>query len=165
MSATSAEPSEPSAPPADEVSIRIAASPEQVWDLVSDVTRTGEWSPECFRCRWYGSTEGPEVGAKFVGFNRATWRVWATPNVVVESERARVFAWRTVFNGNIWSYRMEPDGDGTLVTESRQPPAKPAFLPKLSLILFFGGVAKHDQRMREGMRQTLERLKTVAESS
>jgi dimethylaniline monooxygenase (N-oxide forming) len=156
-----------SQPPPDEVSIRIAPSPEHVWDLVSDVTRMGEWSPECFRCRWYGSPKGPEDGAKFVGFNRATWRIWATPNVVVESDRGRIFSWRTRLNGNIWSYRMEPDGDdgGTLVTESRQLPPKRPWLAKLSLDVFFGGTESHDAHMREGMRQTLDRLKTVAEGA
>jgi uncharacterized protein YndB with AHSA1/START domain len=153
-----------SAPPADEVTVHVAASPEDVWDMVSDVTRMGEWSPECFRCRWYGSPKGPEAGARFVGFNRASWRIWATPNVVVEAERGRIFSWRTLANGNIWAYRMEPDGEGALVTESRQLPAKRPWYGKLLLDMFFGGTAKHDTRMREGMRQTLERLKAVAEA-
>ena len=33
--------------PHDEVTIEIAATPETVYDLVSDITRMGEWSPEC----------------------------------------------------------------------------------------------------------------------
>lgn len=145
----------------------IDAPAERIWDMVADVTRMGEWSPECFRCRWVGSIKRPEVGARFIGFNRAGWRVWATPNVVVEAERGRVFAWRTLANKNIWSYRMEPVGDeggSTRVTESRQLPAKRPFLAKLSLIAFFGGTERHDERMREGMRRTLERLGAAAEA-
>ncbi|HUP73352.1 MAG TPA: SRPBCC family protein [Acidimicrobiales bacterium] len=34
-----------------QVSIHIDASPEQVYDLVTDVTRMGEWSPETHRCK------------------------------------------------------------------------------------------------------------------
>jgi hypothetical protein len=155
------------------VSVVIDAPAERIWDMVADVTRMGEWSPECFRCRWVGSKKGPEVGARFVGFNRAGWRVWATPNVVVEAERGRIFAWRTLANGNIWSYRMEPAGgaegtgdDGsTVVTESRQLPAKRPWYAKLLLDIFFRGTARHDERMREGIRKTLERLKSVAERS
>jgi uncharacterized protein YndB with AHSA1/START domain len=148
------------------VSIVIDTSAEQIWDMVSDVTRMGRWSPECFRCRWIGSPKGPEVGARFVGFNRAGWRVWANPNVVVAAERGRVFAWRTIGNGNIWSYRMEPDpeGHGTMVTESRQLPARRPALTKLLLRIFFRGTDRHDEHMREGMRRTLERLKAAAES-
>ena len=33
-------------------SIDVAAPPELVYDLISDVTRMGEWSPECYRCEW-----------------------------------------------------------------------------------------------------------------
>lgn len=151
----------------------IHAPAERIWDMVADVTRMGEWSPECFRCRWIGSPKGPEVGARFIGFNRATWRIWATPNQVVEADRGRIFAWRTLFNGNIWSYRMEPDDldadaagapSRTRVTESRQLPAKRPGLGKLSLDVFFGGTERHDERMREGIRQTLARLKAAAEA-
>jgi dimethylaniline monooxygenase (N-oxide forming) len=165
---TTPEAQEPGAPPPDEVSIHIAATPEQIWDLVSDVTRMGEWSPECFRCRWYGAAKEPVVGAKFVGFNRAGWRIWATRNVVEQAEPGRVFAWRTRSNGNIWSYRIEPVADdegGTLVTESRQLPARRPLYAKLLLIVFFRGLEHHDQRMRAGMRQTVARLKTVAEAA
>lgn len=154
----------------------IDAPAERIWDMVSDVTRMGEWSPETFRCRWVGSVKRPEVGARFIGLNRAGWLLWATPNVVVEAERGRVFAWRTTINGNVWSYRMEPaepveggagdegvEGGRTRVTESRQLPAKRPLLAKLSLVVF-GGVKRHDERMRAGIRQTLERLKAVAEA-
>ena len=37
-----------------EVRRRIAAAPGMVYDLVSDVTRMGEWSPETASCRWVG---------------------------------------------------------------------------------------------------------------
>jgi hypothetical protein len=151
------------------VSIVIDASAEQIWDMVSDVTRMGEWSPECFRCFWLGRRKGPEVGARFVGFNRAGWRVWATPNVVVAAERGRTFAWRTIGNGNVWSYQMEAvegatgSTAATRVTESRHLPARRPALAKLLLQVFFGGTDRHDERMRKGMRRTLERLKTAAE--
>ena len=49
----------------DEVSIEIAASPEAVYALVSDITRMGEWSPECRECTWANGATGPAVGARF----------------------------------------------------------------------------------------------------
>lgn len=161
---TSPEPDEPTAPPADEVSVRIAASPEHIWDMIADVTRMGEWSPECFRCRWVGSPKEPVAGARFVGFNRAGVRIWPTRNEVLEAERGRTFAWRTVDNGNIWSYRLVADGDTTQVTESRQLPARRPWFPKLLLMLFFGGLDHHNEHMRQGMQETLQRLKAVAEA-
>ena len=40
----------------DEAAIAVAAAPERLWDLVTDVTQMGEWSPVCRRCEW---TMGP----------------------------------------------------------------------------------------------------------
>ena len=34
--------------PEDRVSAFVAADTMTVWGLVSDITRMGEWSPECF---------------------------------------------------------------------------------------------------------------------
>ena len=50
-----------------EVTLTIAASPEEVWDLVSDVTRIGEFSPETFEAAWTHGATGPAVGARFKG--------------------------------------------------------------------------------------------------
>ena len=46
----------------DEVSVWMDAPPAQVWDLVSDVTRIGEFSPETFEAKWTRGSTGPEVG-------------------------------------------------------------------------------------------------------
>ena len=40
-------------------SIRVEASAEAVYDLVSDITRTGEWSPVCVSCWWDDERHGP----------------------------------------------------------------------------------------------------------
>ena len=41
----------------------VQAPPERVWELVSDITRAGEWSPEATGGRWRGDATGPAVGA------------------------------------------------------------------------------------------------------
>ncbi len=43
-------------------SVVVDATPEQLYALVSDVTRTGQWSPICREC-WWDEGAGPEVGA------------------------------------------------------------------------------------------------------
>jgi len=48
----------------------VAARPELVWDLVTDITRIGEWSPECIRAAWLGEPSRPRPGARFTGRNR-----------------------------------------------------------------------------------------------
>ena len=37
----------------------VAARPELVWNLVADVTRVGEWSPECIRAAWLADPGRP----------------------------------------------------------------------------------------------------------
>jgi Polyketide cyclase / dehydrase and lipid transport len=51
-----------------EASIRIDCSPADVYDMIADVTRMGEWSPSCTACFWLEAT-GPEIGAWFIGQN------------------------------------------------------------------------------------------------
>lgn len=52
------------------VSREIKASRERLWEMVSDVTRMGDWSPETTTAVWTGGATGPAVGAKFRGSNR-----------------------------------------------------------------------------------------------
>ena len=54
----------------DEVSIEIAAPPERVYELVADITRMGDWSPECYHCEWTKGATGPAVGARFKAKNK-----------------------------------------------------------------------------------------------
>lgn len=42
-------------------SIVIARSPADLYDMVSDVTRMGEWSPVCKAC-WWDDGPGPWAG-------------------------------------------------------------------------------------------------------
>lgn len=149
----------------EEVSIRIDAAPEVVWDLISDVTRMGQWSPECRRCYWRGDKRG--VGARFIGINRRGWVVWVTSNTVERSERGRSFAFRTTTNGVRWGYRLEPDGTGgTLVTEVWDVSGQNTGQRKRTASfanMMLGGYENHTEELREGMRKTLERVKAAAE--
>ena len=63
----------------------IEASPEQLYDLVSDLPRMGEWSPESEGGAWRGGATKAVVGAKFRGHNRIGWRRWATTCTVTEA--------------------------------------------------------------------------------
>ena len=44
----------------------VEAAPERIYDLVADLPRMGEWSPECQRVEWEGGADGPAEGARFV---------------------------------------------------------------------------------------------------
>ncbi|MCB1014804.1 MAG: SRPBCC family protein [Acidimicrobiales bacterium] len=152
---------------ADEIEVQaeVAASPSDLYAMVSDVERMGEWSPENVSCRWADGASGPTVGARFSGRNRRGWRRWSTVNEVVEADPGRVFAFRTSSMGlpvARWRYTFagdEPDGPCT-VTETWVD-------ERGALIRVAGrlatGVADRASHNRDGMRQTLEALKAAAE--
>lgn len=147
----------------DSASVHVAATPEAVWDVVSHPERLPEWSPECTGIRWYGSPKGAQVGARFLGFNRKGRLRWASRNRVTTVEPGRAFGWLTVDNKTRWDYRIAPDGDGSQVTLQRTlPETRPAF-PKFLIDKFMGGTDAHDTHMRDNIRQSLDRLKTVIE--
>lgn len=148
----------------DSVTVHMAATPEQVWELVSDVTRIGAFSPETFEAQWLDGASGPAEGARFRGHVRRNGRgpVYWTTCRVVKADPGKEFAFavmagrRTV---NTWRYRLEPAGEGTDVTESFEL----APSPLLRLYWVLAGWAR-GRTNREGMRTTLERIRTVVEA-
>jgi len=148
----------------DEASVTIAAAPERVWDLVSDVTKMGRFSPSNTGGKWLGGAKGPSVGAKFLGFNKRGLMRWAPRCQVIECEEATRFAFRVLDNLSEWGFTLEPNGaEGTVLTQWRnQPVEKPAVAKVAGKLLFRG---KIDEEMTEGMRSTLNAIKAVAEKS
>jgi uncharacterized protein YndB with AHSA1/START domain len=145
------------------VTVQMAASPEVVWDLVSDVTRIGEFSPETFEARWTRGATGPEVGAHFKGHvkRNGVGPVYWTLCRVTECVPQRDFGFVVVMGDrdlNHWRYQLRPVDGGTEVTESYELPAMGVFK------LYWALLGRLRGRTNErGMRQTLERIKAVAE--
>jgi hypothetical protein len=101
----------------------IDASPDEVWAVVSDVTRVGEWSGECRGCTWVAGADGPATGARFRGRNRRGGLRWTRLNEVIGADPPRRFAWRTVphppYPDSVeWELRLEPVDAGTRVSQS-----------------------------------------------
>src|ERR1051326_3987451 len=98
-----------------EASIAINASPEAVYDLVSDLPRMGEWSPENIGGEWQNGGSG-KGGHRFIGHKRAGERTWSAPVLVTVAERGRCFEFVIGPDGGPyvrWTYRLEPSGAGT----------------------------------------------------
>jgi hypothetical protein len=150
----------------DSVSIHMAALPGVVYELVADVTRMPEFSPEIRRCTWLDGATGPTVGARFAAVNKVQrGPAWTNKPVVtvVEPGRAFAFARTEKFGGTVeWTYRFETEGDGTRVTESYEV-TRP--IPRIGWFVIGGLFGRKDRRadLRAGMEQTLERMRTVAE--
>lgn len=99
-------------------SVTIAASPAQVFDVISDITRTGEWSVQCYQTTWDSDERG--VGATFTGHNRAPGREWSTVSEIMASESGVEFAWRVAGSDALWGFHLEPvhrRDDATVLTE------------------------------------------------
>ena len=100
-----------------EVSVEVAAGPTTLYEMVSDVTRMGEWSPETVSGEWLDGAAGPAVGARFKGRNKRGFVRWSTKPVVGVADPGRAFA-VVVEDLTRWSYALEADGAGTRLTES-----------------------------------------------
>jgi hypothetical protein len=150
-------------------SIRVDAPAEVVYDRVADVTRTGEQSLECRSAEWLpGATPGA-VGSRFRGRNKSGLARWSRVCEVVEADRGRRFAFRTVperwdfmrKDSTIWGYTVTPDGDGVVLTHDYQvvKMAVPVYRGLLALVF------PHHRDMRPHLEHTVHALKTEIEAS
>ena len=158
-------PADPSiSSPADEVTLHIEAPADRIYDIVTDIAQMGRLSPECTGGKWLDGATGPAVGARFRGSNKRGWARWSTTNNVMEAEPGRAFSFETQQSAARWTYRMEPEGTGTVVTETRELYKQRPTVATIFTKIFLGGDASQDDELRKGMRQTLERLKQLAEA-
>ena len=151
-----------------EVTVFMAAPPSVVWDLVSDVTRIGEFSPETFEAEWLGDATGPAVGAHFRGHVKRNQKgpTYWSECVVTDCEPERVFGFDVIVGGkpiNHWAYALEASEQGgtagTSVTESFR------LAPTLPNRLYWATFGRLRSKTNiDGMRSTLERIRTVVEA-
>jgi dimethylaniline monooxygenase (N-oxide forming) len=146
-------------PDEDRATVLVAADPLRVWQMVSDITRMGEWSPECFKAFWLSRKRGP--GAMFLGLNKDRGLIWPAPAIVTVSERGKAFAFRAV-SGVTWRYSLAPEGGGTRLVEERVTTRQFRFV-RVAYGLFLGGYQRRLGVLRVGMHTTLERIKAAAE--
>jgi carbon monoxide dehydrogenase subunit G len=103
-------------------SVMIAAPPETVWARVTDLTRMGDASPVCTGCDWDDPDTGFADGAWFTGHNVDGERTWSSRCEVVDVVPGQSFGFVNHGGGDLdlvrWGYEVEPDGDGTRLTES-----------------------------------------------
>lgn len=150
-----------------EATIEVAAPAEQLWAMVTDITRMGEWSPENVGGEWLDGATGPAVGARFKGHNRRGKTKWSTTCEVTEAEPGRSFVFvtgGTAKPDTWWRYRFEPvaGGAATRVTESFEM-RKPVVGFSKWLTKVTTGVTDRHADMVAGVQATLAALKAAAE--
>ena len=146
------------------VTLHIDAEPLRVWELVSDVTKMGAYSPEVFEAEWLGGATGPAVGVRYRGHVKRNERgpTYWTVCEITECEPGKVFEFAVVMRDkpvNTWRYELSAaSGGGTDVTESFRLPDN--LFTKVWRPL--GGFLRKNRNRRDMLR-TLERVKEAAE--
>lgn len=154
-------------------SIVIDRSPLELYGMVGDVTRMGEWSPENKGAR-RRSGGAARVGDDFVGWNTRGRVSWSTLCTVTRAEPGREFAFRVHEIGGpkrrvsariaTWQYTFEDHDGGTLVTETWTDDRPwPDAVARVFDHLATGGKT-FAAFQRGNIRRTLRRLKEVAEA-
>lgn len=164
--------------PRVECEIEVAAAPERVWQLVSDISTSARYSPELQEVEWLDGAEGPAVGACFLGRNSSdSLGEWRSVSRVAEFVEPLSFRWEVVpeddrSNGEaltIWTYTLTPvaDGSGTRLRHGmRIGPARGllqefvASAPEREERIVGGRLAQ----LRAGIEATLAGVKAEAEA-
>jgi hypothetical protein len=148
----------------DHVELVVDAAPEQIYDLVADMPRMGEWSDECTTVEWENGDTGPAADARFVGHNctgpRGIIR-WSRHGRVLVADRGKEFAFVTEEGGHestVWRYTFEAVDGGTRVTETYEAHKLPLWARIVDV-----PTNRHGALLKN-MRHTLEQLKSAAEA-
>ncbi|MET9694200.1 SRPBCC family protein [Streptomyces sp. NPDC006514] len=100
----------------------VDAAPARVYDLVSNVSAIGRWSPNASDVT-FDQGAGPRVGAWFSGLNHKDGRQWTTRSQVLRADPGTAFAFVVCGAENRiaqWSWTCHPRGRGSVVEQSWQ---------------------------------------------
>lgn len=140
----------------------IAAPADQVWAMLADVTRMGEWSPECVRCQWMGGATRAAVGVRFRGWNRLPFvGTWTSVSTIVRCVPGTELAWVVgkdpVDPNTCWEYVLTRAGSGTTVVERYEMRREP------SIVRLYYRLIGRQRRLQRSMDETLCRLKEAVQ--
>jgi uncharacterized protein YndB with AHSA1/START domain len=141
----------------------IDAPPAAVWEVLGDVRRMPELSPELVRMIPL-KKGGLRPGQWYLGVNKRKGVLWPTRSVVSEVEPGRVVAWDTRSSGARWIWELVPEGDGTRVVHRRPVPRRLTPVSAAFATVFLGGIGGHADELEEGMAQSVNRLKEAVEA-
>ncbi len=147
-----------------QVDVEVPATPEQVWAVLTDVTRIGEWSHECRTAQWLGGVDRPAVGARFRGSNKVRLSRWSKKCTITDLQPPRRFVYETsvdMMGGPTeWTFTLEPTETGCRVTQS----FKIDNMPRAAEWLIAKMIPEHLERS-QALRADLERLGALAANS
>jgi uncharacterized protein YndB with AHSA1/START domain len=135
----------------------IAASPEEVWALISDLERGPEWSVVTLQCE-ITSASRPELGCTYRSVSKFAASKITTEHEIVEWDPPHGMVTRVIKGAeSAVRWTCERQAGGTLLTMSNEF-AVPAALPGLI-------TDKLAQQVTETLAHELARIKEVVEKS
>lgn len=161
--------------PTTEVSVRLSATADAVWALVSDISLPTRWSTEVQATAWLDGATGPSPGARFGGHNRhAAIGEWDVECTVTQFVPNRCFEWSIgdpSHPSSIWRFIIDDDGDdGSVVLrqEFQMGPAPSGLnmaidaMPDKESRIISRRLAEHRQNMQANLDGIRELLKSGA---
>lgn len=141
--------------------VTVPATPQQVWAVLADVTRTGEWSHECHTVHWLDEATTATVGARFVGANKVGRMRWTRPCTITAVDEGRELGYETqgalAKDSTEWRFGLEAVPGGTRITQSFRILRLPVWFDRL---IWLTTPAHRDRR--PALRCDLERLGELA---
>ena len=144
------------------VEATTTATPQQVWAVVADVTRVGEWSHECQVGQWLDGATAAAPGVRYRGSNRVGRVRWSRRNEIVAADENQRLVWRTVPtriypDSTEWQIAIEPIADGSLIVQTFEVIA---LSPVMDRLIYLATPA-HRNRL-PALREDIHRLGEVA---
>ncbi|GAA3533058.1 hypothetical protein AFL01nite_18840 [Aeromicrobium flavum] len=135
-----------------------------MWDVLQDQTRMRRWSPETWAQLFYPRRLSHNQVS--LNLNKRGWFVWPTVSRYVDVARPQRLAFHVYGPAARWSYRLDPEGDGTRLTLRRDlAGGRRTLLSRVVATLALGGIAGHDEELREGMSHTLAAISAEVRAS
>ncbi len=150
------------------VNVVVAAAPQLVWDLVTDINLPARFSAEFQGAEWLEG-DAPALGARFVGYNERKTAKWNTTCTVVEFEPLQRFAYAVEDVTNpaaVWQFELDPVEDGCRLTMWAQMGPGPSGVscsidkdPERESEI----IARRAEEWRQNMTATVNGIKSLAE--
>jgi uncharacterized protein YndB with AHSA1/START domain len=154
----------PSTEPSATGTVEIAAPPEAVYALITDLGVMSDLAEETAVMRWQNGASAAAPGATFKGTNRNGWRHWTTKCRVTDAEPGQRFAFSVSHTGvpiSRWQYDIAANDAGCTVTESTWDRRPGWYKAPAGLVT---GIMNRAGANAEHIDATLHRLKARAES-